>query len=76
MTWVVVKLAIYLHEVWGTFDTREAASAAAKRFAEGEPDDHHRIEVRPLDPETGLGDAVSTFRGTNKPGRHWWEEQQ
>jgi len=75
MTWVVTKTGIYLHEVWGPFDNREAACVAAKKFAEKEPDAHHKIEVRPLEPETGLGDAMSSFRGTKKPGRYWWEEE-
>lgn len=74
MTWVVTKLGVYLHEVWGPFDDRELADKAAVEFAEKEPDGHHKIEVRPMDPETGLGEAVSTFRGTEKPGRYWWEE--
>ena len=75
MTWVVTKTGIYLHEVWGPFDNKEAAGRAAEKFAEKEPDAHHKIEVRPLEPETGLGDAMSSFRGTKKPGRYWWEEE-
>ena len=75
MTWVVVKLGVYLHEVWGPFDNRELAGRAAEKFAEKEPDAHHTIEVRSLNPKTGLGDAVSALRGTEEPGRHWWEQQ-
>ena len=53
MTYVVVKEAVYLHEVYGPFETVETAIVCADRVAAADRDAHHTYVVCTLS-EIGL----------------------
>ena len=74
MTYVVVKRGVYIQGIWGPYTKQEATAAAELRAAK-EPDAHHTIEACPLNPEDGIGAAVTSFTGTHQEGRYWWEEE-
>lgn len=76
--YVVVKSAVYLHEVYGPFDVTEVeARALAQRYAseDEDRDDHHEYGVSLLTTE-GLKETSASYRygGPGYPDddpEHW-----
>ena len=64
--WVVVKQAVYLHDMFGPFYTFRAAWGAAQTLALEDIDDHHQWCVYRLSPDEGLVDQYPQyFRGVS-----------
>ena len=63
MKYVVCKKGVYLHDVYGPYDTPADAVARADGLAQKDVDAHHWWVVRSLDTVHGLGDeAIHTVR--------------
>jgi hypothetical protein len=43
--YVVIRTAVYRHEIGGVFSTEESAIKAANALIATEPDDHHDYEI-------------------------------
>jgi hypothetical protein len=68
MAWVVVQEGVYMHDVWGPFDTPEAAEAQAQLLAATDGDDYHCYTVYAVSPHSGLGQPGRSFA---QEGRRW-----
>lgn len=61
--YIVLKVAIYNHDIFGMFDNLEAAIEAAKALAKTENDDHHSFDVVQL-PLNGIKEITfNAFSG-------------
>ena len=58
MRYVICQEAVYMHRIFGPYDTTEDAIRRADGLAREDVDAHHEWVVRSLDPVLGLGERI------------------